>query len=218
MSFRVLIFWIVALPLAAQAWDVRVEVPFAKGQSLPQVLLSGTGDVVSGELDTSKGAILSVSHRIIRMGPILKFEWGLEFAQLISDGQLQQQTATTLQKSDTKLKQYGAGLGVNAQFWIPFVGVAAEMGLIERFHRYQYEAGGFIQDRDIARTWLRVGARWQLPLPVLKLYVAASYQEPLSKDRPVRVNSGTDLSNYLTAQGAGQEFQRMWTFGVGVRF
>lgn len=217
MILRTIMFGLAVLPLSAQAWDMRLEVPFPKGQNLPQTLIQGTGQTVSGDLDTGHGAILSVNHRIIRMGPILKFEWGLEFAHLVSDGQFQQQNGT-VQQSDTRLKQYGLGAGLNAQFWVPFVGVAAEMGLIQRFHRYQYEVAGTTQNHDLARTWLRVGVRWQLPVPVFRPYVAASYQEPLAKDRPLKVNSASDLSNYLSAQGSGQEFQRLWTFGVGAQF
>ena len=92
------------------------------------------------------------------------------------------------------------------------------MGAIQRFQRYEFEAGGVAQKQDLSRTWLRVGARWRLPLPVLKFYLAASYQEPLSKDRPVRVNTVSDLGTYLNAQGSGQEFERMWTFGAGIQF
>jgi len=55
-------------------------------------------------------------------------------------------------------------------------------------------------------------------MPLVSPYLAASYQQPLSKDHPVRVNSVQDLSAYLSAQGSGQEFSRMWTFGVGVQF
>lgn len=216
MVGRTLLFCLVALPLAAQAWDVRVEVPFPKGQNLPQTLIQGTSQTISGGMDTGHGAIISVSHRIIRMGPILKFEWGMEFAHLVSEGQFQQ-NATVVQGGAT-LKQYGAGVGLNAQFWVPFVGIAGEMGLIQRFQRYRYEAGGVAENHDLSRTWLRVGARWKLPLPVLRPYVAASYQEPLARDRPVRVNSAADLGTYLSAQGSGQEYQRLWTFGVGIQF
>jgi len=90
--------------------------------------------------------------------------------------------------------------------------------LLQRFQRYQFEAGGTTQNHDLSRTWLRVGMRWRLPLPLLGLYVAASYQEPLSKDRPVQVDSVSDLSAYLNAQGSGQEYQRLWTLGLGVQF
>lgn len=218
MFLRVLGFWIAVLPLGAQAWDVRLEVPFPQGQSLPRTLIQGTGQAVSGDLDTGKGGIFSVNHRIIRMGPILKFEWGLEFAHLVSDGQFQQQSSTATEWSGTTLKQSGLGLGLNALFSVPFVGIAGELGLIQRLHRYQYEAAGITQKHDLSRTWLRVGARWRLPLPVLGLYAAASYQEPLTRDRPVQVNSVSDVSAYLSAQGSGQEYQRMWTFGAGVQF
>jgi hypothetical protein len=63
-----------------------------------------------------------------------------------------------------------------------------------------------------------VGARWRLPIPAINPYVAASYQQPITKDRPLKLSSVTDLTSYLTAQGQGREFERMWTFGVGVQF
>ena len=66
----------VALPLAAQAWDVRVEAPFPKGQDLPRTTISGQS--TAGSLDTGRGAILTVSHRIQRLGPVLKLEWNAE--------------------------------------------------------------------------------------------------------------------------------------------
>lgn len=212
--FQCLALPLIALPLAAQAWDVRLEVPFPKGQSLPLTLLRGTGELVQGSLDTGKGAILSVSHRIVRVGPVLKFEWGAEITQWKADGQIQ--TGGGAQASS--LKQTGLGLGVNAQFWVPFTGIAGELGLIERVQSYRYEGAGATRDQTLARPWLRVGLRWNLPFPGISPYLAASYQEPLTRDKPVRVNSAQDLGDYLNAQGAGQEFQRLWTFGVGVAF
>ncbi|HNX94297.1 MAG TPA: hypothetical protein PKL14_03980 [Holophaga sp.] len=203
-----------ALPLSAQAWDIRAEVPFAKGQSLPQTLILGTTQAVAGDLDTGHGAIFSVNHRIIRVGPVLKLEWGAEFAQLQASGDLQRGSATL----GSSLKQTGVGLGINAQFWVPFTGVAGEMGLIQRFQHYKYEGDNASQSKDISRTWLRVGARWRLPFPVASPYIAASYQQPLSKDRPVHVNSVSDVASYLNTQGSGQEFERLWTFGVGLEF
>jgi len=214
MLLRSLVLSIAALPLCAQTWDLRVEVPFPKGQNLPQTLVQGTTNYLSGDLDTGHGAIFTVNHRIIRVGPILKFDWGVEVAHWKSDGQVQQ-GSTSL---DSHLKQYGFGVGVNAQFWVPFTGLAGEMGLIQRFQKYQFESAGSSQDHNLSRTWLRVGARWRLPLPVVNPYVAASYQQPLSKDRPVKLSSAADLAGYLGAQGSGQEFERMWTFGVGLQF
>jgi hypothetical protein len=214
MPFRALALSILALPLGAQAWDLRVEVPFPKGQNLPQTLLQGTSNYLSGKLDTGHGAIFTVNHRIIRVGPILKFDWGVEVAHWKSDGKVQQGSSSL----DSRLKQYGFGVGVNAQFWVPFTGIAGEMGLIQRFQKYKFESADTTQDHDLSRTWLRVGARWRLPVPVISPYVAASYQQPLSKDRPVRLSSVADLSGYLGAQGSGQEFERMWTFGVGLQF
>jgi hypothetical protein len=203
-----------SLPLAAQSWDLRWEVPFPKGQSLPQTLLLGTGQLVSGDLDTGSGAILSLNRRLLVVGPVLRFEGGLELSRFQAAGSLQQGATP----SGSSLRQTGVGLGLNAQFWVPFTGVAGEMGAIQRFQNYRFEGSGASQDRNLGRTWLRVGLRWRLGIPGLNPYLAASYQEPLSRDRPVRLASAADLASYLGAQGSGQEFQRLWTFGAGIAF
>ena len=203
-----------ALPLSAQAWDLRWEAPFPQGQNLPQTLLQGTGELVYGGLKTGNGFILTAEHRIIRVGPVLKLEWGVEFSKLQADGQIQQGTATFA----SQLRQSGVGVGLNAQFWVPFTGFAGEMGVIERFHSYKYEGGGAAQDTNITRPWLRMGIRWNIPSPGISPYLAASYQQPITKDDPVQVHSAADLATYLLAQGPGQEFQRLWTFGVGITF
>ncbi|HEX9082684.1 MAG TPA: hypothetical protein VF768_10415 [Holophagaceae bacterium] len=202
-----------ATPLRAQ-WDLRLEVPRPSGQSLPQTLLSGTGQLVSGGLDTGHGAIATVSRRIFEVGPLLRFEGALEYSQWKADGTLVQ--GSSLQ--GTALKQQGAGLGLNAQVWVPFVGLAGEIGVIQRFQRYTFDTQGLSNREDLSRTWLRVGARWRLPLPVVHPYLAASYQQPITKDHPVQLHSAADLASYFSAQGNGQEFERMWTFGVGVAF
>ncbi len=213
MFLRATLLTLAVLPLSAQAWDLRVEVPFPKGQNLPQTMIQGTTDYFAGNLDTGHGAIFTLSHRIIRMGPVLKFDWGVEVAHWKADGQVQGAV-----NQATTLKQYGAGLGVNAQFWLPFTGIAGELGLIQRFQKYQFETPGASEDHTLSRTWLRVGSRWRLPIPVLSPYLAASYQQPLGKDHPVKVSKVADLVEYLGAQGSGQEFERMWTFGVGLQF
>lgn len=213
---KALLLPVLALPLSAQAWDFRLEVPRPDGQNLPGTLLEGTGQLLSQKgLDTGQGYIATASHRIVRVGPVLKLEWGVEFSHLSTTGQVQQGTSTVL---GSRLKQDGLGLGVNAQFWVPFTGLAGEMGLIERFHKYSYEVGDASQDNSIARTWLRVGVRFSVPLGLANPYLTASYQQPVNKDKPVELHSAADVAQYLSAQGSGQEFQRMWTFGVGVAF
>lgn len=203
-----------SLPLAAQSWDLRWEVPFPKGQSLPQVLLVGTGQLVSGDLDTGRGAILGLHRRLLVVGPVLRFEGGLELSRLQAEGTLVQGAG----RAGSRLRQTGLGLELNAQFWIPFTGIAGELGLVQRFQDYRFEAAAAAQDRGLGRTWLRVGSRWRLGLPGPRLYLAASYQEPLSRSRPVHLASASDLAAYLGAQGSGQEFSRLWTFGVGAAF
>jgi hypothetical protein len=202
------------LPLSAQAWDLRLEAPFAQGQNLPQTTLQTPGQSVSGGLDTGHGLIFTVSHRIVRVGPVLKFEWNAEYAQLQADGHIQQGPATL----SSRLKQSGLGAGVNAQFWVPFTAFAGELGLLERVHSYRYEGAGAAQDETIARPWLRAGLRWVLPFPGISPYLAASYQQPLTRDKPVQLGSAQNLGAYLGAQGAGQEFQRLWTLGLGISF
>jgi len=206
---------VLALPLSAQAWDLRLEVPFPQGQNLPQTLIQGTGTLIRQKsLDTGSGFTFTASHRILRVGPVLKLEWGAEFSQWKADGEVQQGAATV----GSSLKQSGLGLGLNAQFWVPFTGLAGELGVMERFQNYKLALAGVEQTKNLARPWLRVGIRYSLPLPVINPYFAASYQQPITKDKPVNINSVGDVAGYLGAQGSGQEFQRMWTFGVGVSF
>ena len=205
---------LLAAPLMAQQWDVRLEVPFPEGQSLPQTFIEGTGKFVEGKLNTGNGYIVTASHRIIRVGPVLKFEWSAEYSLLQADGHLQQGATN----SGSKLNQKGFGLGLNAQFWVPFTGLAAEFGVIGRVQTYRYEGGGVSQDETLYRPWMRVGLRWNLPFPGVSPYLCASYQQPITQDRPMVVNNAQDLQNYFNAQGAGQEFQRLWSFGGGVSF
>lgn len=203
----------VSLPLAAQ-WDTRVEVPFPKGQSLPQTLILGTSQLVSGDLEKGRGGIVTLSRRLWAFGPVLRLEGGLEIAQWQADGTV---TEGSIQQTST-LKQSGLGVDLNVQFWVPFTGLAGEFGIIERFQNYRFSTSGISSDKNLARTWLRVGARWRLPFLVVHPYLAASYQQPITKDNPVSLNSAADLATYLSAQGTGQEFDRMWTFGVGLAF
>ena len=202
-----------ATPLRAQ-WDLRLEVPRPSGQSLPQTFITGTGQLASGDLGTGNGYLASVNRQLFQIGPLFHLEAGLEYSQWKADGTLVQGAAV----QGTALKQQGAGLGLNAQVWVPFVGIAGELGVIQRFQRYTFDASGLSNTKDLSRTWLRVGARWRLPLPVIHPYLAVSYQQPITKDRPVQLNTASDLGSYFTAQGSGQEFERMWTFGVGVAF
>ncbi|MBL0312109.1 MAG: hypothetical protein IPP78_05210 [Holophagaceae bacterium] len=202
-----------AMPMAAQ-WDARLEIPYPKGQSLPQTMISGSAQLVSGDLDTGRGGIVTLSRRLWAFGPVVRLEGGFEIAQWQADGLV---TQGSVQQSST-LKQSGVGVGLHAQFWIPFTGIAGEFGVIERLQNYQFSSSGFSGDKNLARTWLRVGARWRLPFPVVHPYIAASYQQPITKDNPVKLGSVSDFTTYMSAQGTGLEFDRMWTFGVGFIF
>lgn len=213
MRLALLPVCLVALPLSAQ-WDLRLELPRPSGQSLPQTLLSGSGQLVSGDLDSGRGFIASANRRLFQLGPLLKLEGGVEVSQFTANGSLSQ--GGTMQA--TKLKQQGLGVGLNAQLWVPFVGIAGEFGLIQRLQHYRYDTAGASSTKDLSRTWLRVGARWRIPSVVVHPYLAASYQQPVTKDRPVKLSSSSDLAAYFSAQGSGQEFERLWTFGVGVTF
>jgi hypothetical protein len=213
MRLALLPLCLAGLPLCAQ-WDLRLELPRPTGQNLPQTLLSGTGKLVAGDFDTGRGFIATVNRQILQVGPLLKLEGGLEYSQFTADGSLANGAAA----QGTTLKQQGAGLGLNAQIWVPFVGIAGEFGLIQRFQRYTIDTAGAGSAKDLSRTWVRVGARWRIPAIVVHPYVVASYQQPVTKDHPVQLSSASDLAAYFTAQGSGQEFQRLWTFGVGVAF
>ncbi|NWJ41386.1 MAG: hypothetical protein HXX12_10490 [Geothrix sp.] len=213
MRLALLPVCLVALPLSAQ-WDLRLELPRPSGQSLPQTLLSGTGQLASGDLDQGRGFIASANRRLFQLGPLLKLEGGMEVSQFTADGSLSQGSTTQA----TRLKQQGLGVGINAQLWVPFVGIAGEFGLIQRLQHYRFDTAGASSTKDLSRTWLRVGARWRVPSVVVHPYLAASYQQPVTKDRPVKLSSSSDLAAYFSAQGSGQEFERMWTFGVGVTF
>jgi hypothetical protein len=214
MRLAILPLCLAALPAFAQ-WDLRLELPRPTGQSLPQTMVGGaTGLATSGKFDTGNGFIASVNRRIFQVGPLLKFEGGVEYSQFKANGSLAQGTAS----QSTQLKQQGLGASVNAQVWVPFVGIAGEIGLIQRFQRYTFDTAGASSAKDLSRTWLRVGARWRIPSVVIHPYLVVSYQQPVSKDHPVKLSSVADLTAYFTAQGSGQEFERMWTFGAGVSF
>ena len=213
MRLVVLPLCLAGLPLCAQ-WDLRLELPHPTGQSLPQTLISGTGNLVAGDFHTGRGYIATVSRRILQVGPLLKLEGGLEYSQFTAGGNLANGTAS----QGANLKQQGVGVALNVQLWVPFTGLAGDFGLIQRFQRYTLDTAGASNAKDLSRTWLRVGARWRVPAVVVHPYVVASYQQPVTKDNPVKLSSASDLATYLTAQGSGQEFQRLWTFGVGVTF
>lgn len=214
---RTLLPLCLSLPLAAQ-WDLRLELPRPSGQSFPETYVNGISSVVSGDFDTGKGYIATASKRLVAFGPILRLEGSMEYSRFTAEGALKAQVPGALQDGATRLTQEGAGLGLNLQFWVPFTGLAGEFGVIERFHHYKSTGPGVAKTSNLARPWLRVGTRWRLPFPVIHPYLAASYQQPLTKDRPVQLSSSSDLQAYYTAQGSGQEFQRMWTFGVGIAF
>ena len=213
MRLVVLPLCLAGLPLCAQ-WDLRLELPHPTGQSLPQTLISGTGNLVAGGLPYRPWLHRHREPTILQVGPLLKLEGGLEYSQFTAGGNLANGTAS----QGANLKQQGVGVALNVQLWVPFTGLAGEFGLIQRFQRYTLDTAGASNAKDLSRTWLRVGARWRVPAVVVHPYVVASYQQPITKDHPVKLSSASDLATYLTAQGSGQEFQRLWTFGVGVTF
>lgn len=203
-----------ALPLSAQAWDLRVEVPFAKGQNLPSTAIQGTGLSASYDHDSGNGLMLTLSHRIVRVGPVLKLELNAEATRWTANGNLH----FGVLNYGGSLRQQGFGLGVTAQFWVPFTGLAGELGVIQRLQNYQLLAAGFSSKADLSRTWLRAGLRFRLPLGAVSPYATASYQQPLSPGRPHTLSNGSELARYLPNQGTGAEFDRLWTCGVGIQF
>jgi hypothetical protein len=214
MRLTALPICLAALPLCAQ-WDVRLELPRPTGQDLPQTLINGTGKLVAGNFSTGSGFIASANRRIFQLGPLVKLEGGLEYSQFSTNGTLLVEGTAA---QTTRLKQQGVGVGLSTQLWVPFTGLAGEIGLIQRLQHYTFDTTGASSTKNLSRTWLRVGSRWRIPSVVVHPYLVASYQQPISKDRPVKLSSTSDLATYFTAQGSGQEFERLWTFGVGVAF
>ncbi|MCL1894387.1 MAG: hypothetical protein FWG02_09165 [Holophagaceae bacterium] len=212
---RLLFFLLLVLPLSAQAWDIRFEAPLFSGKNLPTTLVSGTGQLTTGKLDSTKGGILSVNHRMIRLSPLFRLEWGAEINQWDSSGFVRQDSITL----NSSFKQVGGGVGLNAQLWIPFTGLCAEIAVIQRLQQYKYSTDNFDSHKSTeSTTWLRFGLRWRLPfVPILHPYVAASYQQPVSDHQPVRVNSIDNLADYFI-DGSGKDTQKLWTFGVGITF
>lgn len=214
---------LLALPLSAQAWDLRLEVPFPKGQNLPQTLIQGAVDTyrAEGRLDTGKGFTATVNHRLLRVGPILRLDWGVEVARWKSTGVVEQAgSPQNTRRFDSELAQTGIGVGLHAHLSVPFTPITGEFGVIQRLQTYKFQAAGTTNDHTLSRTWMRVGTRYilPLPLPVITPYICASYQQPLGKDRPVKVDNLSDLGTLLAAQGKGQEMDRMWSFGLGLTF
>jgi hypothetical protein len=207
-----------ALPLSAQAWDLRLEIPFPEGQSLPQTAIIGSTELISGSLDKGNGVIFTVNHRLFRVGPVLRLDWGGEIGQLTADGVVDVVDVGVGAQQKTELRQTGVGLGINAQISVPLLGLGGEIGAIQRFQRYEYTTEGAEHSGTMGRLWLRVGVRYKMNLLVASPYVTASYQQPVNKDNPVKIGSIADLQGLFNAQGKGQEFQRMWTFGVGIMF
>ena len=205
--------WI-GLPFVDTYWDARAELSMPRAQDIPSTQILSTGQRVSGSLDRGRGGTISLNRGMYRVGPVLNLEAGVEYTWWNAGGAMKSDSMS----SDLKLAQKGFGVGIFAQFWVPFTGVAGEVGLIERFQTYKLDASGVSKQEDLSRTWLRLGARWRFPNLGMRPYVAISYQQPLFRDRPASMEASQDLTSYLAAQGSGQEFERMWTLGVGVQF
>ena len=210
------------LPLYAQ-WDLRLEIPSVNSRNLPDALLSGSTGLQKGEFDTGKGFIVTGSKTIFDAG-LLSLDGSLEYSEFKSTGSMIQYSTTALPVTlaqtqlASQIKQQGIGVGLNAQVWAPFIGVAGEFGLIQRFQSYEVLLDSATQSKTIGRTWMRVGARYRIPFIPFDAYVAASWQQPLNASKPVTINSAQSLVDLLNTQGTGQEFNRLWTFGIGVRY
>lgn len=213
MKLRAAALGLAAPVLAAQAWELRLEAPCLRGQDLPPAVVEG-GGVLAAELRSGRGLIIGLHRRLLVAGPVLRFQAGLEVTRWQAQGDLRLDG----RRSGTDLRQQGFGLGVDAQFWVPFTGIAGELGLVQRFQDYRFATAVGTSSQHLARTWLRAGVRWRVPAPALRPFLAASVQAPLGPGRPVRAAEGTVPAAALAIQGSGQEFDRLWSFGVGVGF
>ena len=203
---------VISLPLSAQ-WDIRLEIPSANSSNLPDALITGSTALQKGEFNMGKGYIVTGSKAIFDAG-ILSLDGSLEYSEFKSMGTMTQ--AQNLLAS--QIKQQGIGVGLNAQVWAPFIGVAGEFGLIQRFQSYEVILDSASKSKTIGRTWMRVGARYRIPFVPFDAYIAASWQQPLNTSKPVAITSAQSLVDLLNTQGTGQEFNRLWTFGVGIRY
>lgn len=218
----VLVSMIVVLPLSAQ-WDIRLEIPSPKSNNLPNTLLTGTTALQGGEFDTGKGYIVTGSKAIFDAG-LFSLDGSLEYSDFKNEGTMAQLPTTGLPVSQTQInltssvKQQGLGVGLNAIIWAPFIGVGGEFGLIQRFQSYEVILDKVSNSKTIGRTWMRVGGRYRIPFVPVDAYITASWQQPLNASKPVVVNSTQSLLDLLNTQGTGQEFNRLWTFGIGIRY
>lgn len=203
---------VISLPLSAQ-WDIRLEIPSVNSSNLPDALITGSTALQKGEFNMGKGYIVTGSKAIFDAG-ILSLDGSLEYSEFKSMGTMTQ--AQNLLAS--QIKQQGIGVGLNAQVWAPFIGVAGEFGLIQRFQSYEVILDSASKSKTIGRTWMRVGARYRIPFVPFDAYIAASWQQPLNASKPVAITSAQSLVDLLNTQGTGQEFNRLWTFGVGIRY
>lgn len=203
---------VISLPLSAQ-WDIRLEIPSVNSSNLPDALITGSTALQRGEFEMGKGYIVTGSKAIFDAG-ILSLDGSLEYSEFKSMGTMTQ--AQNLLAS--QIKQQGIGVGLNAQVWAPFIGVAGEFGLIQRFQSYEVILDSASKSKTIGRTWMRVGARYRIPFVPFDAYIAASWQQPLNASKPVAITSAQSLVDLLNTQGTGQEFNRLWTFGVGIRY
>lgn len=209
------------IPLMAQ-WDIRVEIPSASSGNLPDALVAGTTNLTKGTFNTGEGYIISGSKAIFDLG-LFSLDGGLEFSQVKTIGSMSQLTTTGLpfpgqEKIGSSLKQQGVGVSLNAIIWAPFIGLGGEFGLIQRFQTFNIDLGTATKSKNLGRTWMRIGARYRIPFIPFDAYVTASWQQPLNATQPVTINSAQSLVDLLNTQGTGQEFNRLWTFGVGVRY
>ncbi|MFZ9834501.1 MAG: hypothetical protein ACO3D2_00475 [Holophagaceae bacterium] len=200
------------LPLSAQ-WDLRLEIPSANSRNLPDTLLTGSTALQKGQFDLGKGYIVTGSKALFDLG-VVSLDGSLEYSEFKATG-----TVTQVQRIlASQIKQQGLGVGLNAMVWAPFIGVAGEFGVIQRFQSYEVILDNVSKSNTLGRTWMRVGARYRIPFIPLDAYVTASWQQPLNASKPVEVSSTQSLVDLLNTQGTGQEFNRLWTFGVGIRY
>ncbi|MBI4913656.1 MAG: hypothetical protein HY823_13045 [Acidobacteria bacterium] len=198
--------------LGAQPWEVQAEGVRAEAPRLEGASLRGFEGSAGGSFQTGDGFVVSLNRRLWIPGPTFRLVGHLEWARWSTRGQISGGGAQV----PTCLRQEGPGLGLGAQFWLPFTGLAAEAAVLQRFHRERASAGAASWDPFRSRPWVRGGLRWRTPGPRgLPLTLLFSYQAGRAPSRPPPGPAPADLPAYFAAQGP-PGFTRLWSFGLAV--
>ena len=213
MRLIILPMCFVVVPLFGQ-WSLLLERAGASGQDLPKATLADSGQAVSGTPKWGGGFIVTASRRAFQFGPYWALEGCLEYSQVRAEGTLLRGASP----QGTTIKGQGAGLGLNALGRVPFLGVSGEIGLTQRFSHNTFETPGASTSKDLSRTWIRFGIRWEIPMVGVHPFLAASYQQQANESLSEKRTSAASLTSYVGDLGHSQDFGDIWTFGVGVNF